>query len=450
MTGYIGIGGTAKKVKNIYVGVGGVAKKVKKGYIGVGGVAKLWYTSQREWIWDVYTVNSGYREVEGSSTTVTRSSAFYAGTTYTFNQNTGEFSVAQTTQISRNSTGATNAVGKYYVTLTNSSGTQTGTTLYLITAATYSTLRLNLTVTPYTSEAYTERGTLVGSVTDLDVTAYPMNGIQNGYWYVLRNSVAQIVASYSGAYTDELVDMGDGPYRLLTLTGSGTLALEDEVEADVWICGGGANGGTGGTGSTTAHSGKGGGGGYAAESDKAAIQNLTVVVGAAGGDTSVSGDISLNAYAGNTSGNGGTGGGRNRGVQAVSNYTVGTGDGLPKLPFGDSYFPYPFCDGGGGGGYDDDGSRYNGGDGGTNGSNGLATSSIAGTSSTYGAGGGHYGGRGGCGYRELAALSATGYGSGGGGGGGECWWDDDNNKYKYYRYSEGNGYQGVCFIRIPL
>lgn len=46
MTGYIGIGGTAKKIKNIYIGVGGVAKKVKKAYIGVGGVAKLWYTSE--------------------------------------------------------------------------------------------------------------------------------------------------------------------------------------------------------------------------------------------------------------------------------------------------------------------------------------------------------------------------------------------------------------------
>lgn len=46
MSGYIGIGNTAKKIKNIYIGVGGVAKKVKKAYIGVGGVAKLWYTSE--------------------------------------------------------------------------------------------------------------------------------------------------------------------------------------------------------------------------------------------------------------------------------------------------------------------------------------------------------------------------------------------------------------------
>lgn len=45
MTGYIGIGGTAKKIKNIYIGVNGVAKQVKKAYIGVGGVAKQWYSS---------------------------------------------------------------------------------------------------------------------------------------------------------------------------------------------------------------------------------------------------------------------------------------------------------------------------------------------------------------------------------------------------------------------
>ena len=42
---YIGVGGTAKKIKKIYFGVGGVAKKVKKAYIGVGGVAKLFWAA---------------------------------------------------------------------------------------------------------------------------------------------------------------------------------------------------------------------------------------------------------------------------------------------------------------------------------------------------------------------------------------------------------------------
>ncbi len=38
---YIGIGGTAHKVKKMYIGIGGVARKVKKIYIGVNGVAHL-------------------------------------------------------------------------------------------------------------------------------------------------------------------------------------------------------------------------------------------------------------------------------------------------------------------------------------------------------------------------------------------------------------------------
>ena len=42
---YMGVGGTARKVKKMYIGVNGVARKVKKAYIGVGGVAKLFYSS---------------------------------------------------------------------------------------------------------------------------------------------------------------------------------------------------------------------------------------------------------------------------------------------------------------------------------------------------------------------------------------------------------------------
>jgi len=38
---YIGVGGTARKIKRIYVGVGGVARRVAAAYIGVGGVARL-------------------------------------------------------------------------------------------------------------------------------------------------------------------------------------------------------------------------------------------------------------------------------------------------------------------------------------------------------------------------------------------------------------------------
>lgn len=40
---YVGIGGKARKVKDIFVGVNGKAREVKKGYIGVGGVARLFF-----------------------------------------------------------------------------------------------------------------------------------------------------------------------------------------------------------------------------------------------------------------------------------------------------------------------------------------------------------------------------------------------------------------------
>lgn len=44
MSGYLGVGNTARKVKELYVGVGNTARVVQKAYIGVGNVARLWYT----------------------------------------------------------------------------------------------------------------------------------------------------------------------------------------------------------------------------------------------------------------------------------------------------------------------------------------------------------------------------------------------------------------------
>ena len=44
MNGYIGVGGTARKIKGLYVGVNGVARTVQKAYVGdASGKARLWY-----------------------------------------------------------------------------------------------------------------------------------------------------------------------------------------------------------------------------------------------------------------------------------------------------------------------------------------------------------------------------------------------------------------------
>lgn len=42
-TGYIGVDGTARKIKGLYVGVNGVARKIKAAYVGVNGIARQWY-----------------------------------------------------------------------------------------------------------------------------------------------------------------------------------------------------------------------------------------------------------------------------------------------------------------------------------------------------------------------------------------------------------------------
>lgn len=52
-----------------------------------------------------------------------------------------------------------------------------------ISVATSSTL--NLTYTPYTAK--TSAGTLIDTVSDNDISAYPTNGVQDGYWYILQS-----------------------------------------------------------------------------------------------------------------------------------------------------------------------------------------------------------------------------------------------------------------------
>ena len=289
-----------------------------------------------------------------------------------------------------------------------------------------------------------------------------MNGVQGNYWYVLRDIGT---VSYSGNYTEQCVYMTNKAYRLLTITGSGTLTLGASSKADIWLCGGGASGDKGSESSGT---GSGGAGAYAQSAANVTIQNLTIQIGTggvgfvdsgsgrlniwtppAGGNSSISGDISLSATGAGMVNikSGGTGGGG--GMRRVAG---GTGDGLSKLPFSDSYYSYSFCDGGGGGAYRYAGTVYWGGDGGTNGSNGndsISRPSSADLGEHIGQGGGQYGGDGG-GYgwnsddHSPNGDNATGYGSGGGGGGYAVNADYETSG------GGGSGYQGVCFIRIPL
>lgn len=260
--------------------------------------------------------------------------------------------------------------------------------------------------------------------------------------------VANMSITYTGTMIDSgIVTMSGVQYRLLTLTSSGTLSVDEEVGAEVWMCGGGTSG-IYNSYSTSQGSG-GGAGAFTATGAVTLSGGMAAIVGSGGATpTSLSGSGVKYVKGGATSFNGletsvafsapnefiggisgGTGGGG-------SEAEIGYGDGITKYPFGDStYFSEkPHCAGGGGGAgarmYEDY-DKYVGGAGGSNGGNGKSGSWS--TTTANGAGGLFGGGNG--------ASSATFYGGGGGG---------NSNTGFTSGINAGNGYQGVIYIRIPV
>ena len=263
--------------------------------------------------------------------------------------------------------------------------------------------------------------------------------------YVLREykpdtgvDVSALSITYTGAYTDYgMVTMSDGAqYRLLAFTASGTLSIEQPVNCEVCVVGGGANG----TKATFINGGDGGAGAYLKNQSVSAYNGGSVVVGASQGVSSIA-DVSVNAVSGK---NGGTGAGGK---------TAGTGDGISKYPSEDTGYSLwagkPHCAGGGQGVEDwkrtHESARvgYNGGDGGTNGGNGYPRGSNQ-VSSPSGGAGGSYGGGAGGGHTNGNGGNATYYGSGAGGGRSY----QDPNGY-LHDYNGGSGYQGIVYMRIP-
>ena len=266
--------------------------------------------------------------------------------------------------------------------------------------------------------------------------------------------VAALAISYTGAYTDQLdVVMSGKTYRLLTLTGSGTLTVPEEVTADVWMCNGG-NGGGGGGGSAV-RPGKGGGGGYVLSVQEVIFGTIVCTVGSGGnGGTANSTNLMSGGAGGTTSfdtskptlqsagANGASGGGGH--YISGSN---GNGAGVITLPFGDTDTSHIWAKyhsaGGGGGGFRDAEIDENasGGSGGSNGGNG----SIGGTGNDRSGGtGGNYGGGSGGKGGSYVGSAAKWYGSGGGGGGAGY-----NSKGTIRGGDGGYGYQGVIYVRIP-
>lgn len=248
--------------------------------------------------------------------------------------------------------------------------------------------------------------------------------------------VSSLSITYTGAHTDYgMVTMSDGArYRLLAFTASGTLSIEQPVNCEVCVVGGGANG-------TKAdrEGGEGGAGAYLKNQSVSAYNGGPVVVGARQGVSSIA-DVSVNAVSGK---NGGTGaGGR----------TGGTGDGISKYPFEDTSYSLwagkPHCAGGGQGVYEyktgiHSYQGFSGGNGGTNGGNGYPRGSSQ-VSNPPGGVGGSYGGGAGGNRTAANGEKATYYGSGAGGGG---YYENANGDVTLG--NSGSGYQGIVYMRIP-
>lgn len=357
----------------------------------------------------------------------------------------------------------------------------------------------------------------IGDVTSSDASAYPDNGELNGYYYIKiglapssipfigvnniarktpsiyigisniarkikkayigdSSNIARLIydtstgessntahyhpcdlnITYDGAYTDQRAVTIDGKvYRVLTLTSSGTLTVNNAVTGDVWMVGGGSN----------ARYNGGGGGGYSLYLQNISIGNTTTVVvgaGATPGYSSGGSGGGVSSFGSNSTTkptspyrNGGSGGG---GQRHGSTYSGGTGDGRSKYPFETSSFiAYPHGAGGGGGAgklYDEDAQEYkyyNGGKGGTNGGNGSSYSTTTYASQKASSGGNRGGGSGSS--RPSGSVGSSGDGTaatyyGGGGGGAGRSYDEEDGSYDGSGYG-GAGYQGIVYVRIP-
>lgn len=284
---------------------------------------------------------------------------------------------------------------------------------------------------------------LMGATQYVDSTWVDVEGYyyKNSEWSSINGAISSL--EYTGSHLISEYTSSDGTaYTLYTLTGTGALTAKRAVTADIWACGGGANGASTAPNAYTCSSG--GAGAYCAESTGQLLEGTYVIaVAAESGSTYIEDSMNTrilqaNGANGVSGGTGGGGGG--------SGAPQGNGDGIAKYPFGDSTFFKRHCAGGGGGAYYEGGTRYNGGAGGSNGGNGNVGGWGISVGTTGGAGGNYGGGKGGnatSSAASAAAGSATFYGSGGGG----------RSRYKgsdaNLAGTTGSGYQGVIYIRIP-
>lgn len=230
---YIGINGTARKIKKWYIGVNGTARKVKKAYIGVNGIARQFYSSD-SYRWDRYSVVSGgglkllrtFRETDRYGRPP-RTSRFYASNNdYAYCGEFSSYSSAKNKLESLVDFGSTKGfeidrlnrkgdrdsvdLNSYIIfspfnyTEYNDSSSSLGgdrdyypnKSLWTIKASSKSYPEFASITWIDSSETAVEevygidsqpsKGSYIDTVESENPNAYPSNGVFNGYWYVRR------------------------------------------------------------------------------------------------------------------------------------------------------------------------------------------------------------------------------------------------------------------------
>lgn len=138
--------------------------------------------NNKTFVWGLYTIGKVIDEsTGGTSGSVTLSSSRYkmVSSAYTVSS-TGTISLTNAAQ----KTAANIAVGDYLVNISTSNNTSTtGSTLYKVTNVTKSGTSHTISYVAYTS--IDAVGTDTGNRIESKTLDYPVDGIYNGYWYVL-------------------------------------------------------------------------------------------------------------------------------------------------------------------------------------------------------------------------------------------------------------------------
>lgn len=152
------------------------------------------------YVWEKYNTATKYQEVLTGYRVGTSFYAplVYTSDTYEFDENTGTYTltgIVSPTNVSQGGStqnhliiGSASGSSRYYATYGWRFTISGNTMLIECVTATGTTTQYNV----YGSSAYTAKGTYVEDVVSESSDAYPSDGVQDGYWYVFKETIPDV------------------------------------------------------------------------------------------------------------------------------------------------------------------------------------------------------------------------------------------------------------------